>query len=79
MIKSEMIDALLKELSADSHEQDARRGRLQRMSVTALEREMLMRGLVRYDEPDPDDDDEVGVAEWPDAIIGLSAGPAEDD
>ncbi len=56
MSKTEMIAALSNAFSGHPAALEARRRRLQRMTAAALRREMLLRGLAEYDEPEDDED-----------------------
>lgn len=55
MSKSEMIDALLDAFIGSAAAHAARGQRLQRLTPAGLKREMLLRGLADFDEPDDED------------------------
>lgn len=51
MTRDEMIDMLIPVLVTNGESPSGARRRLWRMSTSALEREMLLRGIVEYDDP----------------------------
>ena len=61
MTREEMIETLLPALVSSGEALTSARRRLWRMQTSALERELLMRGLVDYDDPVPLDDEEYSV------------------
>lgn len=77
MTRDEMIDTLIPVLVNCGESPTNARRRLWRMSTSALEREMLLRGIVEYDDPAPEepgeayDDDCSGYAllRWPQAPL----------
>jgi hypothetical protein len=61
MTREEMIETLLPALANSGVALVSARRRLWRMPTRALERELLMRGLVAYDDPVAIDDEEYGA------------------
>ena len=60
MTRDEMIDTLIPVLVNCGETPTCARRRLWRMSPGALERELLLRGIVDYDDPLPGDEGEEG-------------------
>ena len=56
MTRDEMIEMLLPAWLAAGEAPVAARRRLWRMSERALQQELLMRGLIEYRDPDPEED-----------------------
>ena len=76
MNRNEMIDALLQAFVQAGAPPSPARRRLWRMSTRALQRELLMRGLLEYEEP-PVEEDEADLDELPAAysLLGRTSGP----
>jgi len=55
MNRIEMIDVLVNKMSGQGTASPAMRKRCSRMSDWQLERELLQRGLIEFDDPDEDD------------------------
>ena len=76
MRRDEMIDALLQSFVQAGAPPSPASRRLLRMSTQALQRELLMRGLMEYEEPsfeeDEADRDEVPAAY---SLLGRTSGP----
>ena len=81
MSRDEMIEMLLPAyVDAGRLLVDARR-QLWRMSLRALQRELLLRGLQDYDEPALPEDEEAGEDDWTKACsaLGWSCAPLHAD
>jgi len=76
MNRNEMIDALLQAFVQAGEPPSPARRRLWRMSTAALHRELLMRGLMEYEES-PFEEDEADRDELPAAysLLGWTGGP----
>jgi hypothetical protein len=75
MNRDQMIDALLQQVVVSGEAPAPARRRLWRMSAPALRRELLLRGLMEYDDPPPEDEE--GGDEVPSAyaLLGWANGP----
>jgi hypothetical protein len=81
MKRDEMIETLLPAIVNSGETLTSARRRLWRMSDGALEREMLMRGLVDYDDPAPNDEEDDGAQDdcGGYAALGWSQAPVYQD
>jgi hypothetical protein len=77
MTRDELIDTLLPVMVNCGESPAGARRRLWRMSTSALKREMLLRGVVEYDDPPPEEPEEsceddfsaCAVLRWPQAPL----------
>ena len=77
MTRDEMIDILIPVMVNCGESPASARRRLWRMSTSALEREMLLRGIAEYDDPLPEEPGEIGdedftgcaMLRWPQAPL----------
>ena len=60
MTRDEMIDILIPVMVNCGESPASARRRLWRMSTSALEREMLLRGIAEYEDPLPEEPGEIG-------------------
>ena len=76
MNRNEMIEALLQQVVLSGEAPSPARRRLWRMSTPTLRRELLLRGLLEYEDPPLEEED--GGDEVPSAysLLGWSGGPA---
>ena len=78
MTRDEMIETLIPAMLNSGATLTSARRRLWRMTTSALQREVLMRGLADYDDPAPIDEEQYGGADdgggyaalgWPEAPL----------
>lgn len=80
MNRTEMITRLLNAFKGSASALGARRRRLQGMTLAGLKRELLIRGLAEYDEPEGCGEEEDGRDELvPLALLGITRGPLHAD
>jgi len=76
MTKAEMIESLLSAFIGNSAVFEARQRRLQRMTAAGLKREMLLRGILEYDElEDERYEDDVSDEPIPATFLGIVRDP----
>lgn len=81
MTRDEMIETLIPAMVNSGATLASARRRLWRMTTSALQREVLMRGLADYDDPGPIDEDDYDGADESKgyAALGWSEAPLYQD
>lgn len=81
MTRDEMIETLIPTMVNCGATLASARRRLWRMTTSALQREVLMRGLADYDDPGPTDEDDYDGADESEgyAALGWSEAPLYQD
>jgi hypothetical protein len=81
MNRNEMIEALIPAMTQAGEALAPARRRLWRMSTAALCRELLLRGVVEYEEPLPSDDADDADSDSfaPGSLLGWTGGPVYND